>query len=145
MRKRAEKIAAEIIEELDRHMETATGYILDASFEPYLISKLTAAVLEDRSKVPPPDEIHRDGYNEGVKEEREKWEGPAREAVGGIDAAIIILNECFPEDHREYRLNEVFVGDLKEISERLAALLTEENENPIDPSFLTASNEVDIP
>ena len=35
-------------------------------------AELNAAVNEYRSKVPPPDEIHRDGYNEGVKEEREK-------------------------------------------------------------------------
>jgi len=39
----------------------------------------------ERSKVPPPDEIHRDGYNEGVMAERERWEAAAGEYLDAED------------------------------------------------------------
>ena len=45
-RKAAEKMADEIVEELDKHLQTATGYILGAGFEPYLISKLQTVRAE---------------------------------------------------------------------------------------------------
>jgi len=46
-----------------------------------LRNEITAALYiarqVERSKVPPPDEIHRDGYNKGVEAERERWEAAA--------------------------------------------------------------------
>lgn len=61
MRKRAEKLVCDIITEINhfKNIDRAEA-------------ELNAAVAEERSRVPPPDEIHRDGYNEGVAEEREK-------------------------------------------------------------------------
>lgn len=72
--------------------------------------RATNAVNEYRSKVPPPDEIHRDGYNEGVKEEREK-----REALEFTAKSVL-------NDWSITKLSGVKRGHLS----ALAALLTEE-------------------
>ena len=110
MRKRAERII--------RLLRPAGGY---NKYIPQIEAELTAAVNEYRSKVPPPDEIHRDGYNEGVKEEREKWEA-IREAIDeNAEDRCSLRDECghggtccWGEECALFRLS-------------LAALLTEVN------------------
>ena len=56
---------------------------------------------------------------------RAELEAAARKAISEIDTTIIILNECFPRGHREYQLNECFVGEVKEARDALAAILAE--------------------
>ena len=72
--------------------------ILTLEFE----AALYIARQAERSKVPPPDEIHRDGYNKGVKAERQRWEAAAREVLQKVNL-IEYCDTATKEDVDEYR------------------------------------------
>jgi len=87
-----------------------------------LRNEITAALYiaqqVERSKVPPPDEIHRDGYNEGVEAERERWKAAAREAY---DYGYRIGQD------EGYSTDPDYISPIrKEIPDALAALLAGE-------------------
>jgi len=102
-REAADKIGTEAIDIVEEFMKdnidraTAGNRIGDI-----IRDALRAARQAERSKVPPPDEIHRDGYNEGVMAERERWEAAAREVLQKVNL-IEYCDTATKEDVDEYR------------------------------------------
>jgi len=85
-----------------------------------ITAALHVAQQVERSKVPPPDEIHRDGYNKGVEAERERWEAAARKYRRIYKAARRVL-KSWEEDGPGGLTDITITGELKDAITALLA------------------------